>query len=125
MSRIEVLLEAMKEANRREEIIYGRSFFSPYSEEEWNAAKRLAEDITLEFRSAIQKPDVGEVSYVTNYEKPNPALENVLAKLRNLLNNQELLPKCSDSYQMLRVAGEALTLGDLRRWAESEKGAGK
>lgn len=56
----------------------------------------------------------------------NPALENVLAKLRSLVH-----PDCSMfrddtpvevmSYPRIEI----LTFGDLRRWVESEKEAGK
>ena len=43
----------------------------------------------------------------------NPALENVLAKLRVIITNCEGF---EDSYLII----DNLTLGDLRRWVESE-----
>jgi hypothetical protein len=57
---------------------------------------------------------------------PNPALENVLEKLR------EILPVFAEKDVDLNLIGclkkngerTTLTLGDLRRWAESEKANG-
>jgi hypothetical protein len=58
------------------------------------------------------------VNFIT---KPNPALENVLAKLRDITN---FTPRdmAKDSDVFYAVSGVAvITFGDLRRWVESEK----
>lgn len=51
--------------------------------------------------------------------KPNPALENVLAKLRSVVLAHPLSER--DAIVISMDAGAQLTIGDLRRWIEGEK----
>ena len=159
MNRLEVLLEALKECNRREEVLYSR-YLATGGECGHMKAADLSGNITDAIAATLDANDVrvhkgslirelnelldtntrlGQKLHaviadrdalsakVENLEKelcgvydkhiaatkPNPALENVLAKLRILpplyIESHDNCPVC-----------DTLTLGDLRRWVESE-----
>ena len=84
-----------------------------------------------EFSRADDKPEPfpakdwqDRIDACTKHE--NPALENVLAKLREFIPFTKGEPD-TQSVQMFcgGVMVGIMDVGDLRRWVESEKGAGK
>jgi len=61
--------------------------------------------------------DAIEAYRILKKQIENPALENVLAKLRDVVWKET---GSHDSTPLLLARGDWLTLGDLRRWVESE-----
>ena len=114
MNRLEVLLEALKETDKLlVSLVDSRSQWSIAPTDE---ARRRVDEITTAI--LLEKGYQGENAMCA--PPLNPALENVLAKLRNIYHNKSLLPKCSDGDMICHCFGESIQWGDLRRWVESE-----
>ena len=130
MNRIEVLLEALKECNRHIEAMI------PHYHCEQPAlieARLMANEIKTAI--LVAKDEIGSVAQRTELDgsnikdagsipatPANPALENVLAKLRDVYDDCKGVN--DDAFKIVENEHRAalLTLGDLRRWVESEKG---
>jgi hypothetical protein len=96
------------------------------AEEAWRRIEMLAGGETNSGRD----PEIGVPTWINDMlkreeklQQPNPALENVLEKLREYFKQVEQVPD-DKAIRMDMYGGfawEVMTLGDLRRWVESEK----